>query len=596
MAVPLGSQLRRSYRRVVRDYRADPYLRYILLGALLLSGFFFWHLIPNFATRDERDRIFDVLYWYGSVIETPTIESARAGVVWGRVPFGPTFYLYGLLFLPIVAIVVLTGNESILTAFASPDPYFIWHSTWSATPEWFWMVTIGIVRLSSVAFSVGIVYLGYRIGTTVRDRPTGRLAAIFLTLTLGILMLAHEGGEDIPALFFYLLSTYCAIWYVSTGDRDSFIAASVAGGLAIGFKLTTAPVVGVIGLAFFLRGVNRDGDVREIARPGLLLSGALLGCLTIVASYPDVFAVGPEPLVKRILHGASVGPSRDFGPTAERWWWYGRALFNGQGLVLSIASLSALVALPFSWRDRSFETLSSAIVVAGAVGSLLLFADWHDFRMHHLVPAMALLAIVLAIALARLRSRAPAVGRVILAVLVLTSGVYATAGVLGYGSQPRGEAADWLAVNADENETVELYRHDWQEAGLALDTSVSSPNGRGTYGTDRTSGCPTYIQLGYRDLYYLDSDTFRKDDPERSQYIRALLSNRTQYRTVATFGERPPVAEIAPSNPNSVRDLIRVGLTPLVAQYGDEQEVGTEQYIVILKRQGSCPSVWNPPF
>jgi argininosuccinate lyase len=80
----------RARRQVARDLDADPYLPYVLVLAAVLAGFWFWHSIPNFATRDERDRLFDALVVYGRVVEDPGLASLWAALAWWRAPIGAT--------------------------------------------------------------------------------------------------------------------------------------------------------------------------------------------------------------------------------------------------------------------------------------------------------------------------------------------------------------------------------------------------------------------------------------------------------------------------------------------------------------------------
>jgi 4-amino-4-deoxy-L-arabinose transferase-like glycosyltransferase len=70
---------------------------------------------------------------------------------------------------------------------------------WLRTPAWIWTYSVLPVRLANVAMAVGSVYVSYRIGTTMRDRATGRLAAALLTVTWGFLILAHEGVSSAAA-------------------------------------------------------------------------------------------------------------------------------------------------------------------------------------------------------------------------------------------------------------------------------------------------------------------------------------------------------------------------------------------------------------
>jgi hypothetical protein len=81
---------RRAVEQVRSDFRDDPYLRYVLLLSTVIVGFWFWHRIPNFATRDEYSRLLDAMVVYGSVLEEPSFEGLKAGIEWGRARFGAT--------------------------------------------------------------------------------------------------------------------------------------------------------------------------------------------------------------------------------------------------------------------------------------------------------------------------------------------------------------------------------------------------------------------------------------------------------------------------------------------------------------------------
>jgi hypothetical protein len=584
----------RAKRQIVRDFRIDPYLPYILVLATVLSGFWFWHGVPNFATRDERDRMFDVLVVYGTFLEDPGFESLKASIKWGRVPFAGTFYLYVVVLFPVVLAALLVGESEAILAFSYPDPTFGFWPVWHETPKWIWTWSLVLVRLTSVAFAVGSVYLTYRIGTTMRDRQTGRLSAVLLTLTFGFLVLAHEGGEDMPALFFVLLSIYLALRYTETGDAAPFLVGCASGGVAIAFKLTAAPVVLLLGVAYFLRA--RNAGLGALVRPLLLTAGAVIGAAAIVLGFPSVLVSGPELLVERV-EGAVSRTERFYGPNAPIWWWYLRNYLNGLGLPLFVGSIGGILASLPRLRERSTESNATLLLLTGVAAYLLLYSSWHDFRVHHLLPTFPLLAVLIAAPLSRLSDHSPGIARPVIAVLLVTSGTYAVVGDLGYATQPRDEAVEWLQQNVPENATMEVYRRDMQDAAIPHGMTIYHPNARGQRAADNVAPrCPDYIQLTYRDLYYLNPDTYLRNDPERAAYFRALLRDGYNYEIVATFGDRPQNYVARPSSPGSVRDALRVGITPRVVQYGDEQDLGSDQYTAILRRTGPCDGSRDPPF
>lgn len=588
MLQPLRELLTRTKHQVVDDIRSDPYLLYILVAAAVLAGFWFWHRVPNFATRDERDRIFDVLVAYGTFLSDPGIESLQEGIRWGRVPFGATFYLYAVVLLPVVVVAILVGGLDTILAFEYPDPTFGYLGVWQATPEWFWTLVLVFVRLSSVALAVGSAYLTYRIGTLLRDRLAGRLSATALTLTYGFLVLAHEGGEDMPALFFILLAIYLVLRYVTTGDAVVFLAGCVSGGVALAFKFTAAPIVLLIGVAYLLRARHAEDWVDALVRPWLLVGGPALGAVTVLLGFPIVFVSGLDPLIERLLHGASAGPQRYYGPDAPILWWYLRSFLNGLGLPLFVAGVGGVVGSVAHLRERSMESSGTLLVLTGLGAYLLLFSSWHDLRVHHLLPTFPLVAVLIGVTLSRLSDRSPRIARPVIAVLLVTGGAYGVAGDLGYATQPRDEATAWLEHNAPENATMETYRLDMQDAAIPHGMEIYHPVAAQRAIDARNLRCPTYIQLGYRDFFYLNHDTFLRNDPGRKQYIQTLLSDDSNYDIVAEFGPRPDNYVARPSNPESVKDALKSGVVPQNTQYGDEQEVGPDQYTVILRRTGPC--------
>ncbi|WP_335998665.1 ArnT family glycosyltransferase [Halorientalis halophila] len=588
------SRSRALYRRVrgtvADDLRADPYLPYVLLLAVVLCSFWFWHRIPNFATRDEKSRLFDAMVPIGRVLAEPSIESLQNGVEWSRVPFGATLYLNALALLPVVIVAALVGDLSAFTDLGYPSYEFGFYPAWAATPEWIWTWSLAFVRLFNVAFAIGAVYLTYRIGTAARDRATGRLAALLLTLTFGFLTIAHEGGEDMPALFFTLLALYLVLRYVQTGDGTAFLAGSAAGGVAIAFKLTAAPVVLLIGLAYLLRAHSADADpVDVLLQPKLLLGGAVFGLVAILLGFPTFLVGGVDLFVARVFEGSAGRMNHPTGPDAPIWWWFLRGYFSALSLPLFAAALVGVVASLESVRDRATSTHAVALAFAALTTYLLLFSRWHDFRVHHLLPTFPFIAVLLAVSLVRFRERNPKIAAPVIALLLVTTGIYAGYGTVGFASMPRDQAEAWLEDDADENATLEVYRRDFQDAAIPHGMRVNHLFGEEDEAeAAAVDPCPEYIQLGYRDLLYLKDDTYFRNGEAQKRYIRELLSGEYNYRIAAEFGPRPPNFVPDRPTPGSLTELFRLGLVPQTDQFADEQELAANQYTVILRQTGGC--------
>jgi hypothetical protein len=583
--------LARAKRQVGDDLRADPYLPYILLAALLLSSFWVWHRLPNFATRDERWRVVDPVEVLATVLDDPRLGSVSEGVGYWRT-YGSAMYLAALALIPVLVVSLATDA---LPAFSDMGRHLdvgFW-THWLRTPEWIWTWSVLLVRLANVAMAVGCVYVVYRIGTTLRDRPTGRLAAALLTVTWAVLILAHEGGEDVPSLFFLLLSLYFAVRYVETGVDRLFYWGALFGGVSIAFKLSGGVSAVLLGVAHLQRARRDDeGLVSAVVRPTFLATGVLIGAATIVAGYPSILFGAPSEFVGRLArafgsksqpHGWLVRPS---------WWWILRSYLHGVGLPLAIGLVGGALAALTRIREDSVPADGLRLALVGVGVYLAVFSSWRYVRTHHLLPVAALLVVVLAVELARLRDRRPTVGRAVVALLLVTSAVYAGAGTLAYASQPRDQAVDYLRSEAGANDTIETYTYDPQDAAVPHTDRVDARFGVAPDSFEIR--CPEYVVLNYhKSILSLAPDSWGKraevlSNDAAAEHVRDLLGEDTYpYEIVGEYGRTPRFLDGQGRAPTYQR-FLRVSLRPRTMQYGDPQDMGVDQYTVVLRRTGSC--------
>ena len=620
-----GRLLNRAKRRFMDDLGADPYLSCILLLAAVLSGFWFWHGIPEFATIDERWRLIDPLAAVGTLVADPELDAIRPAIL-AQKQTGATLYLNLLAVLPVVLAALVMGQLDVFIAF---NPQLRTVDLWqfrTETPEWIWTWSLLLARFITVVLAVGCVYLTYRIGTAMRDRWTGRLAAVLLSFTWGFLIMAHEVSEDMPALFFLLLSIYLAFQYVRTGERTVFLAGCMAGGIAIAFKLTAGTSVIVLGVAYFLRARRVDVDWRDaLVRPRLLVMGMAFGAAAVIVSFPEALVAGPDVLIGR----ASVGGSRSVGPAAPiapSWWWLLRGYLNGFGIPLFVGVLGGVAAGIVRLRERSVEADATILLLAGLVAYPLVYSRWGYVRLHHLLLTFPLLTLLLAAALTRIRMHSQRIGMSLIAFLLVTSGVYAGVGDLHYATTPRDEAREWLHTHASDNATMEVYRTRFRDAVYPRDMTVNSykkalarigpnqrPPTRIEWMRNLPNRCPEFIQLTYWDLVYLGTSSPTRTEspgkglagsirrsglppkspaPRRTDFIRDLLMGEYNYTVAAEFGPRPPMWP-QPRTQTSLLDLLYSGVYPWTITYGDDQDFRTEQYTMILNRIGRCGSSRN---
>lgn len=588
----LVAACRRSRERLLDDLRADPYLPFILALAAFLSGFWIWHRLPNFATRDERWRVLDPIQPVGFFLEDPRPASIREGVTYWR-SYGGTFYIYGLVLLPVLVVLIALGDAGSIVDLSTYSIDSL-RADWQRVPGWVWTAVLLPARLVNVVLAVGSVYVVYRIGTEVRDRATGRLAALLLTLTWGLLVLAHEAGEDVPALFCFLLAVYLALRYTETGSRRTFYLGCLCGGLGIGFKLSAGVSALVLGAAHLTHARRTEGSWRESVRqPRLLLVGVAIGAVTIALSYPQVLVGAPVEVGWRLARAFDSKADPHSWLVAPAWWWILRGTLDGLGLPLTLAAVGGVSgAVAWLREDSRVGDLARLSLVALAT-FLLVFSLWGYVRTHHLLLAFPLLVLLVAVGARRLHDRRPRVARLAVAVLLVTTGAYAVTGDLGYAAQGRDRSAAWLADRTGANTSVEVYPRDPQEMGVPHDVALRRPEmpERMTALRDR---CPEYVVLGYhRGLLPLAPDDHsdrarRFGDPEEATYVRDLLNGGTYpYEVVGRFGPRPRYLDGDPRRPAWLR-LLRAGVQPRSVGYGDPQDLGAYQYTVVLERTGAC--------
>lgn len=576
----------RAVGRVREDLRTDPALGYLLLLAVLTCGFGIWFRVPNFAGPDEYSRLVQPMKVAGRVAADPGLESLQSAVLDGRA-LGATFYLFGLVLAPMFLVVVLTGRLGEFVALGNiTSRWELWH----AAPEWFWTGAILLGRLLTVAFGVGCVYLTYRIGTEFRGRATGRLAALFLSLSVGFVAQTHELGEDVPSLFFVLLTVLLAARYTRRGDRTVFLAGALTGGVAIAIKLSGGVAAVALGVAHLDRARRADDTVDALLRPGVVLGGLGVGVLAIYVGIPSVLVGGPGELLERISGTVASKTSKTGGLDAPIAYWFLRQYVRGLGAPLFLAAVAGVVAALGRTVLRREEPSPLAVLLGTVVMTyVLVYARWEFVRLRHLVPTFPVLLVVLSAEVSRWYDggRARRGLQVALVLLVVTSGASVAAAEYTYVTDPRDDATDWLATNAPEDATVEVYENSIADVGVPHGANVSHYPFRENEATNTSSlvldetaytewmlampdRSPAYVQLTAAELAYVTPiDPASERFPERRQFVERLEGEEHNYTLVAEFGDR--------SRPETLReDLLRAALDPELP--------GRERYVAIYER------------
>jgi len=580
----IPSSLRRVYNQIRADVRSDPFLSMILLLAAVLAGFGIWYRVPNFAGPDEYSRLVQPMKAAGYVAADPGFESLRAGIMDGRA-LGATFYLYGLVLVPVFVVVLLSGGLGDFVALGGLESRW---DLWHAAPEWFWTSSILLGRAVNVVLAVGCVYLMYRIGSRTRSRQTGRYAAILLTLSLGFLAASHELAEDVPMLFFFLCTLCMAIRYTDTGETRDLVYGSVFGGLAIAFKLTGGVAGIILGVALAVR-TYRDGDgYRSLLKPKLYALSLSIGLLTVYVGIPSVLVGGPDVLVTRLTHSTTRKTSA-LQSTPPISYWMTLQYINALGAPLFAACIAGTLATVYRAVSIRSVATNEALLLVGLAAYFAVFSQWQFIRMHHLLPTIPLFILLLAPNVVRLRNDRGSLGRVLVGFLLVSTALFAAAGDATYVMDSRDAATSWMETTVAEDESVVVYEnsvadvaavhgqatthYEYQENDATYSsTLVLNDSAYTEWMVTTPDRGPEYIQLTSDELRYLDPQSAKSHQyPRRAEYVDTLVNgDEYSYSTAREFGDRPATT----ASPEE--RLLRAAFSPDVPQ--------REPYVLVLER------------
>ncbi len=520
----------------------------------------------------------------GYVATDPSFDSFRTGVTDGRA-LGATFYLYGIVLVPVFLLVLASGR---IGEFVSLGGLSSRWELWHAAPDWFWTLSILFGRGINVVLAVGCVYLVYRIGARTRTRQTGRYAAILLTLSLGFIAAAHELAEDVPMLFCFLLALLLIIRYVETGRGSTLLLGSFFGGLAIAFKLTGGVAAVVLGVAIIVRTLRSTDGFRTALEPRLYALCFVVGLGAVYVGIPSALVGGPEALLTRLTH-TTTRKTTALQSTPPISYWMTLQYVKSLGVPLFVACLCGVAATVFRFgRSRSIPDHELLLLVALST-YVVVFSQWQFVRMHHLLPTIPLLLLLLAPRLARLRNEHGATGRVVVALLLLSTAMFAVAGDAKYAMDRRDDATGWMATEFGENESVLVYEnsiadvaavhgrpvthYEYREENATYSSSlVLNETAYTEWMVSTPQRGPEYIQLTSSDLAYLSPLSARSYQyPRRAEYIKTLVDGDGYDYTVAReFGDRSVEKESLEER------ILRAAIDPDVPQ--------RESYVLLLER------------
>ena len=321
--------------------------------------------------------------WDEKFIVNPAIHIAHTG------DYNPRWFCYPSLCIYMQLIVFILFYYYMM-ATGRVGPYGLTEITYSSWP---WEISHPELylwgRILTVLLGTATVYLVYRVGAQLFDRPTGLLAASFLALAGGHIDQSRFILTNVPAAFF---TAWAFLLICKLQDRRSrhidYALAGLVAGLAVSTKYNAFPIVVALLIAHALRP-NR----RVLLDSNLLMGmagvafGFLLGTPYAILDLPTFLtSTGQELQRYRLGRGGYTGP--------DAWRYYLTWLADkGVGSrVLGLSLLGSAVGFVQNWRKQ-------LLILSFPILEFCLLCNQGKIYSRNLMPVFPFVALLAAVAL-----------------------------------------------------------------------------------------------------------------------------------------------------------------------------------------------------
>lgn len=311
--------------------------------------------------------------------------------------------------------------------------------------------TIQIARVIAAIMSMLVVAFTFFIGASLFDKQVGYLAALFLTVSMSFVGIAHFAKVDAPGNFWYWLSCVFGLLIWKQGNRRWYVLAALTAGLAIGVKTDRVLILFPLLLSHFLR---REGlQIRKLLWSVLLvITGFVVANPTLVFSFFE-FCDG---YTRELFFNAS----RDEPRQISSYILMLEYMKSGLGWPLFIAALAGLAHGLFLLARRR-NSAAILWLLATFLPYYLIFGSKYivDIYLPLLFPPLLILAAKAGMDLQR--ALPPRFGLAVKAgigAIVVYSFFYTLALILQFSNDSRLQASKWIEQHVPANATIEMLK------------------------------------------------------------------------------------------------------------------------------------------
>ncbi len=316
-----------------------------------------------------------------------------------------------------------------------------------------WVILPG--RIAMVLFSVGTIYLTYRMTCRLFDRRTGLFAAALLAVNPVHIAWSQIIRSDIMASFFMLLCMLAALRIYREGRWRDHVWASLWLGVSVATKWPSAIAAVAVAGALILRAMERPEERRRSFVHFCLVGAMSIGFMLLTSPF---MLLNYKTLIHN-LHGEA--QVHHLGATGgslweNAWWYLSGPVLTGLGVAGAALALWGLVILA-----RRREALAVLLSVTLALflllcGQKLIWERWA-------LPLMPMLAIAGAGGMTALGGL---LAKHLPRPLAITAGVFALAVTLAFPmlraeadararlNDTRQLASAWARAHVSANSTI----------------------------------------------------------------------------------------------------------------------------------------------
>ena len=458
-------------------------------------------------------------------------------------PLNPHFFAYGslpfyMLRMATHLLTVPAGLSGHLAAFPSLADFLEGLGRMS---DYDHITLVG--RVLSALIDTGVIYLTFLLGKRVYDRRVGLLAATFVTFTVFHIQVAHFYAVDALLTFFVLLFFVFALDFVREGGFKNALLMGVAFGLALATKVSAAPLLLVIGGAYWLRLRRQgNGSLGQLA-PLILLTMAACALVFFLAEpYAildfDSFTAGISEQSRMVRGIADYPYTRQYVNTPAFLYQIKHTTLWGMGLPLGLVAYCGLGF--FLWRVTRQRRGEELLLLAWVGPYFLITGSFMVKFMRYMLPLLPLFLILGAAMLYAFKDwleRKTAGRRVrVLTIwygvtgLVIAASVLYTCAFTSIYSRPhsRIQASEWIYRNLPTGSTLALEH--WDD-DLPLSRTVD--------GQPRNIG--EYLTLKMNLYEWDDGEKFQHivSNLQQSDYV--ILSSNRLYGSIPRLPWRYPI-------------------------------------------------------